>query len=155
MKFMTLKNKVHKIQKGAYTSVLWEREAKVKKGCMDVVRKRTRATVRLGLDYENLSVVKEGRQKGTMNATPSPLAWGQWDEFPYFIRHKNKSGTETKYLRMYLGKGANITTEWFLNGHKVSKDVVRPLLLASELKDEAIECEKPVVVKVSDILSIG
>lgn len=155
MKFMTLRNKVHKIKNGAYTSVLWEREARVKKGCMDVVKKRTRATVRIGLDYENLSVVKNSRKNGTMAATPAPLAWGSWDEFPYFIEHTNKSGQKIKYLRMYLGKGANTTTEWFLNGHKVSKEVVRPMLLASELKEEPIECEKPIVVKVNDILSIG
>ena len=34
MKLSTLRNRVYDIQKGAYTSILWERDAKVKKGCV-------------------------------------------------------------------------------------------------------------------------
>ena len=48
-----------------------------------------------------------------------------------------------------------MTTEWYLNGRKVDVEVVRPMLLASELKAEEIDEEKPIVVKVNDILSIG
>ena len=129
MKFATVKNKVHDIPKGAFTSVLWEREAKTKAGCFDIIKKRVRATVRVGIKT--------------------------WDEYPYFITHTPKNGDETKYLRAYIGKGSNMTTEWYLNGRKVDVEVVRPMLLASELKAEEITEEKPIVVKVNDILSIG
>lgn len=152
MKFATVKNKVHDIPKGAFTSVLWEREAKTKAGCFDIIKKRVRATVRVGINYENMATTQKKRADGKFN---KGLKWGTWDEYPYFITHTPKNGDETKYLRAYIGKGSNMTTEWYLNGRKVDVEVVRPMLLASELKAEEITEEKPIVVKVNDILSIG
>lgn len=73
MKLSTLRNRVYGIQKGAYTSILWERDAKVKKGCMDCVKKRVRATVRLGVNYENLSTVKNARLM--VRCHLFPLVW--------------------------------------------------------------------------------
>lgn len=155
MKATLVRSKVHSIRKGTFTSVLWERDAKVKKGCHDVVKKRVRATVRLGVNYENLSSVKHSRVSGTMPSAPSGLSWGKWSEFPYFIEHTPKGGVKTNYLRAYIGKGSNMHTEWFLNGHKVSKEVISPMALSSELKDDPIVDEKPIVLKFDDILSIG
>lgn len=155
MNLSTCRNRVYNIPKGSYTSVLWEREARVKKGCNDIIKKRVRATVRLGIDYENLASVKRSRATGVMSSVPSGLAWGKWNEFPYFIKHTPKNGSVTDYLRMYLGKGSNITTEWYLNGRKVDKAIIAPMVLASELKDEEITTESPITVKVADILAIG
>lgn len=153
MKYMTIKRKVKDIPKGAFTSVLWERQAKTKKSCTDIIKKRVRATVRIGVDYENLAVTKEYRT--STGKQSQGLMWGEWDVFPYFIKHTPKNGTETKYIRMYLGKGSNMNTEWYLNGRKVDKETIKPFILASELKDETIDNEKPVCVKVEDVLSIG
>lgn len=155
MKYELLKNKVHNVHKGAFTSVLWERDAKTKKSCQDIIKKRVRATVRVGVDYENLSHIKQSRIDGSKPATSNGLTWGEWKEFPYFIEHTPKNGIKTKYLRAYLGKNAQVTTEWFMNGRKVTKDDISQLVLASELKDEPITEEKPIVVKVDDILSFG
>lgn len=155
MKLSTLRNRVYGIQKGAYTSILWERDAKTKKGCMDCVKKRVRATVRLGVNYENLSTVKTARATGSMPTVSSGLAWGKWSEYPYFIKHTPKNSVETTYLRAYLGKGSNMQTEWYLNGRKVDKSIIAPMVLSSELNNDPVLDEKPIVLKVNDILAIG
>ena len=151
MKFMTVKKKVHDIPKGQFTSILWERPAKVHKGCKDTIVKRVRATARIGINYENMASTQVKRSNGKF---ASGLAWGEWEDYPYFIKHTPKDGDLTHYLRAYLGKGSNVTTEWFLNGRKVPREVIEPMVLTSELKNEPITEEKPIILKTSDILAI-
>lgn len=156
MTINTLRNHVMGIKKGAYTSILWERDAKTKKGCGDVIKKRVRATVRVGINYENLSTVKNSRKMGTMPSVSSGLTWGKWSEYPYFIKHTPKNSVaENTYLRAYLGKGSNMQVEWYLNGRKVSKEVIAPMVLSSELKNDEITDEKPIVLNIKDVLAIG
>lgn len=155
MKLVTLKSHVHNVKKGTYTSILWERDAKTKKGCTDCVKKRVRATVRLGMNYENLSIVKAGRATGKMPTVSAGLTWGTWSEYPYFIKHTPKNSVETTYLRAYLGKGSNMQTEWYLNGRKVDKSAIAHLVLASELKETPIIDSTPITLKINDILAIG
>lgn len=151
MKYATIKNKVRNIPKGQFCSILWERPAKVHKGCNDIITKRVRATARVGINYENMASTQEKRKDGRSKCG---LAWGEWDEYPYFIKYTPKDADKTFYLRAYLGKGANMSTEWFLNGMKVPKAVIEPMVLASELKENPITEEKPIVLKVQDILAI-
>ncbi len=155
MKYMTVKNKVKDTRRGAFSSLLWEREVKTKKGCADCIKKRVRATVRFGIDYDHMKAVQEGRKDGILPSKNTGLPWGHWDEYPYFIEHTPKGAiTPVHYLRAYIGTGANLTTTYYLNGREVDKKVIEPMVLKSELKDELVG-EKPITVKVSDILAIG
>lgn len=149
MKFMTLNSKMKKVRKGAYTSLLWERPAKTKKSCTDIIVKRTRATVRLGINYDNMASTKEKRKLGEAPQVSAGLPWGEWLKYPYFIKHKDKT-----YLRAYSGKNANITTEWYMNGRKVNKADVAQYLLKSELQESSEE-NKVFCLNIDDILSIG
>ena len=76
-------------------------------------------------------------------------------EYPYFIKHTPKNSVETTYLRAYLGKGSHMETEWYLNGRKVDKAIIAPMVLSSELNNDPVMDEKPIVLKVNDILAIG
>ena len=46
-------------------------------------------------------------------------------------------------------------TEWYLNGRKVDKAIIAPMVLSSELNNDPVMDEKPIVLKVNDILAIG
>lgn len=151
MKFELVKNKVSSVRKGAFSSLLWERPVKTKKGCMDTITKRVRATVRFGIDYENMQSTKDIRATGKEAAG---LQWGTWKQFPYFIEHTPKTSTiKQNYLRAYIGQGANIKTEYFLNGRKVDKSVIAPMCLASEIKEQ--ESNRTITINIDNILAIG
>lgn len=139
--------------KGANLSATWVRPLKVRKSAGEgiTVEKRTTAVIRTGVDYDNLQVVKEGREDGTLPEQNEGLPWGEWVQFPYHIKHKDQD-----YLRLYPASGLNFTpkVEYFLNGESVSKDIVEPLCLASEFK---VNEEQPTcfTIKAASLVSIG
>jgi hypothetical protein len=47
-----------------------------------------RGTVRPGCNYNELGVVKEMREDGRLPEENTGLPYGEWDEFPYTIRHE-------------------------------------------------------------------
>jgi hypothetical protein len=49
-----------------------------------------RGTVRPGCNYDELGVVKEMREDGRLPEENAGLPYGEWDEFPYTIKHNGK-----------------------------------------------------------------
>ena len=142
MKFEKVMKKIEKIQKGSFHSMVWERQCKTKKAFSDnIVTKRSYGTVRLGIDYDNMKAVQEKRANGELPEKNAGLTWGEWEVFPYIIKHK-----ESMYLRVATS-GNKTNTEYFLNGKKVSYEDVEIMLLASEKKNSSdndvftINCE--------------
>lgn len=153
MKLQIASKKVHDVRKGSYVSILWERDAKVKKNCSAIIKKRTKAVVRVGINYENMAVTKEKRQAGI---EAKGLQWGVWNDYPYFIKHTPKGSSAcVDYLRAYMGNQSQVETEWFMDGRKVDKSQISDWLLASEKKNDEIQAGNPITIKVNDILSIG
>jgi hypothetical protein len=93
------------------------------------VEKKTKLVIRGGIDYDNIGVVKEGRENGSLPEQNAGLPWGEWAEFPLHITHKGQD-----YARFYPASGINFTpkVQYFLNGVEVDKSVIEPLCLASE-----------------------
>ena len=103
---------------------------------------------RSGIDFSNLSSVKDGIANGERNEVGS-LPWGEWVSFPYLIAHKGE-----QYVRLYPSVGHKVEVKFFVNGKEVSKDEFNDFLTPSAAKPsaEAIEC---FTVKASNILTVG
>lgn len=137
--------------KGANLKALWKRPLKVRKGVLDSVEKFTQAVVRTGVDYDNIKVVREGREDGSIPAENAGLPWGEWVQFPYHITHKGAD-----YLRLYPASGIEFTPKvtYFLNGNVVTKEAVEALCLASEFN---VSDDKPTcfTIKADSLVAIA
>lgn len=144
MKISEIKNAIS-TRKGSNVRAIWGKQLKTYKGITDVVEKVTSLVVRGGIDYDNMAVVKEGREDGSLPEENAGLPWGQWAEFPYHIEHKGQD-----YARFYPASGVDIATgnafvpsvEYYLNGELTTKQMVSGLCLASEFpnREEAPLC---------------
>ncbi len=119
-------------RKGANIRLVWTRPAKVRKGAPTNIEKHVEMTGRMGLGYDNINNVQERRENGDAPAVNAGLPWGEWEEFPFLIKHK-----ESRYLRLYKGSSEQHVprVEWRMDGKPVEKSEIAAFLLASE-KDE-------------------
>jgi hypothetical protein len=117
-------------RKGANLSAVVRKDMKVRSSYKDhKVEKVTRLVIRGGIDYDNIGVVKEGREDGTLPSENAGLPWGEWAEFPLHITHKGQD-----YARFYPASGLEFKpkVQYFLDGVEVEKDAIKELCLASE-----------------------
>ena len=96
--------------------------------------------VRMGIDFANMKV-NEGRQVGE-------LPWGEWEVFPYVIKHKGNY-----YLRVYNAFVDNAKTysTYELNGVEISKEKALEIV-GEEKKSKPSDCY---TIKFDNIVSIG
>jgi hypothetical protein len=138
MKIEEIKNAIS-TRKGSNVRAIWAKTLKTRKGVSDVVEKVTSLVVRGGIDYDNMKVVQEGREDGSLPKENAGLPWGEWAEFPYHITHKGQ-----EYARFYPASGIDIATgkefiphvEYFLNGNPVEKKDIQQICLASEFSEK-------------------
>jgi hypothetical protein len=119
-----------KPRKGANLSAIVVKTLKTKVSYKDKnITKKTKLVIRGGIDYDNMSVVKEGREDGSLPEENAGLPWGEWAEFPLHITHKG-----TDYARMYPASGLSFkpVVQYFLDGVEVDKDSIKEFCLASE-----------------------
>ena len=113
-----------------------------------VLEKMTSGVFRAGINFANLSSVKEGianNERGEVQSLP----WGEWVSFPYIIAHKGE-----QYVRLYPTEGCKCEVKYLVNGVEVSKDEFNGYLTPSDAKpsDKPLEC---FTVKASNIVSLG
>lgn len=131
--------------KGQFIAAEWMSEPKplaAHKG--KVLRKFSKATVRTGVSFANLSSVKEGIAAGERGEVES-LPWGEWMVYPYIITHKGN-----EYLRLTLTEGCPITSRYEVDGVEVDAATFHSMLPKSS-------GERPEVltVKVANLIRIG
>ena len=80
-----------------------------------VLTKNVRMVARAGIDFANLSVVKDGIADGSRGPIQT-LPWGQWDQFPYTISHKGEM-----YYRLYPVANNIPKVTYFVDGNEVDK----------------------------------
>lgn len=88
--------------------------------------KRVSMVARAGIDYANLSAVRDGIASGERGEVES-LPWGEWFAFPYVIRHKGNH-----YFRLYPVAGSKPTVTYMVNGEEVSKEAWMGFLTPSD-----------------------
>lgn len=131
---------------GQICSVTWRRSCKVRVGCPFSIEKEVCATVRAGINYDNLDAVKEKRENGELPAKNAGLSWGEWLIYPYVISHKGNN-----YFRFYPFNGGKVVTQFFRDGERVTFEQVESYLLASEKSEKTGDC---FVVNESSILNL-
>lgn len=154
----SLLSTVQNTAKGVFVPITWERDCHTRKGVTVNVRKRTSGVVRVGIDYDNVRDVRDGRENGTLPAENNGLPWGQWEVFPLSILHK-----ECRYFRFYFATGADgkrdrLHVSYFLDGKPIEKEVLKEMgiCLAKEFPDEKPDEEmNTFTVKEADIVAFG
>lgn len=131
---MTYEKVVNRIKekRGAYRAVVWERPLKTRKNVKEVVVKRTYGTgLRFGVCYDNMASTQKGREDGTLPAENQGLRGREW-LIPQLTLRSLKTGNTL--VRLSLAQSSTFNTEYFLNGRKVEKAEIEPLVLKSEIK---------------------
>ena len=135
--------------KGQFVSVSFrstKTPAKAFKGT--VLEKVTAGTFRAGINFANLSSVKEGIATGERGEVQS-LPWGNWVKFPYLIENKGET-----YIRLYPTNGCKVSSTFFVNGKEVSKEEFNSFLTPSDAKpsDKPLEC---FTIKATNLISVS
>lgn len=88
--------------------------------------KRVRMVARAGIDFARMATVREGIANGERGEV-QPLAWGEWESFPYVIAHKGE-----RYYRLYPVAGSVPTVIYTVDGEEVSREVWAGYLTPSD-----------------------
>ena len=148
--------------KGKFVKCKWRSNPKGAAAFKDVLlEKHTTAVIQAGVNYANLSSVKQGIEDGTRFDVQS-LPLGEWyidsenkNWFPYLILHK-----EELYLRLTVSKAFNHIpkSEFYVNGVQSTKQEFATYLTPSESKkllDPVADDISPVFnIKLNNLLDI-
>lgn len=134
-----------KSKKGQFTRAAWVRDCKVKVGAPSI-RKATVMTVRAGIEYDNMKVVKDKRESGELPAENAGLPWGEWEVYPYLIQHHG-----IRYARLYPMASSNTQVAYFMDGKERTFEEVEQYLLASEKRKQKGDC---ITVKLADLVEL-
>ena len=127
---------------GTFISAVWQRDCKTRKGCDARIEKRVAAhSLTFGVAYDNRAVVQTARASGELPAENQGLKGFEWETFPRILRAVK---TGKLYARLNVTSASRFSTVFLLNGERVDKATVAPLLLASETASG----ERPTVLNV-------
>lgn len=153
MIYGTVRNIVLQKKKGQFANLVYEKQLKTLKTTTARVEKHTEMMVRFGIEYDNISKVKEKRELGILPAKNQDLKWGKWVEEKsgvpsHFIEHNGN-----KYLRAYPVANCIPKTTYYINGVEATKEEAKALCLASEFKENSgtIDC---ITINVANIINI-
>ena len=134
-------------RKGQIVTMLTERDCKVRKN-KEPIRKRSEFQCRVGVNYDNIQAVKDGRADGTKPAENAGLPWGEWALFPYIITHKG----EYYFRCTTLNNGFRRAPIFTRNGTEITKEEAQIDCLASEFSEG--EPSEVFNIKVSSLLEV-
>lgn len=111
------------------------------------LRKQTTMVVRTGVEFANLSSVKEGIANGERGEVQS-LPWGNWLVYPFAIVHGGK-----EYFRFTLGANTRPTCRYWVNGTEVSR--AEFIVHLPESKRKPSEPSEVITIALDNITRIG
>ena len=123
MNYEQIKDIVKSKRKGTFARVQTRKTLKTYKNVEDLIEKITVFNGRVGITYDNISKVQDKRTTGELPQTNQGLTWGEWEEFPYFIKNGNK-----RYLRLSLVPNTQFDTTYLKNGSIVTKQDIENLV---------------------------
>lgn len=137
------------VKGGQFVKVQMQKELKTKKAfAHHKIVKISEFVARSGVEYDNQKDVQAKRESGDLPSKNAGLPWGEWEVYPYSIKHKG-----ARYLRFATAKTAKRTPAiYILDGVPVEADKVKEMCLASEFsrKDDL----DVVAIKESNITGI-
>lgn len=131
MNYEQIKQIVRSKKKGTFSRIYLKKELKTRKGVNAIIEKQTIFSGRLGLVYDNMRSVQIKRQNGELPKENAGLTWGEWEEYPYFIKNGNK-----RYLRISLVPESQFLVSYFRDGDEVDLKDIEPLVLQSNFKSK-------------------
>jgi hypothetical protein len=136
---------------GAFVSILYGKECKMRSGVVSQVYKFSKMTLRCGIEYNNVSAVVAKRESGELPAENHGLSWGKYVDglYPYIIEHKG-----SLYFRMFTVPNSKTETTYVLNGKEIARDEAMVLCPKSEFPDRVTTLET-VTLKVEGIIEIN
>ena len=139
---MNTLEKLIKANGGTFIAAVWQRDCKTRKGVTATVEKRVAChSLTFAVAYDNRATVIEGRANGELPAENAGLKGFVWEVFPRILRAEK---TGKLYARLNVTSTSRFSTVFLLNGERVDKATVAPLLLASETASG----ERPTVLNV-------
>lgn len=140
---MDMKEYLDKIGKaGTYAQVTWQKVVKTPTKSDLVVVKRSIATVRAGIEFQNLAQ--------NSDRVTGPLPWGVWLVKPWVITHKGGL-----YYRLYLTDGWKVNQTFTIGGREATKQEAQAVTLASEWPKPTGEAVKTFTVKAEGVLAVN
>lgn len=152
MNLVSVIEAIKNYRKGTFVKVGWKSDlanASAKKQGI-VVEKYSEATVRLGINYNNIKKVqlKKAEQAESGVETKSAIIWFKHSQdVPCLIEHLKDENK--KYLQIFTGPKTKTKVQYFINGQEVTKQEVEDsgYALASKLqgsKEEIVTFNIPV-----------
>jgi hypothetical protein len=134
-------------RKGQFSRAVWQRQCKTRVGFDHIkIIKRTEVTVRSGINYDSLAVVKEARANGELPATNQGLNGKTWVQYPYLLTGRN----DELQLRIYPGSNRKVT--YYMNGNEMDAAMLKHIILASEMP-RTIDIVQDIML--SDMIELG
>lgn len=126
---------VHKLMglHGQFATITTERAIKVKKGVAECI-KRSRFTVRIGVNYDNQAAVIAKREDGTLPTENAGLIGREWIVFPYVLRSL-KSGKFMVRCTPVHNANAVKEAKFFRNGAEITRAEAEVGAYASEFAE--------------------
>lgn len=112
------------------------------------LEKVTSMVIRTGVDFSNLTSVKDGIAAGERGEVQS-LPWGSWVKFPFIISHKGE-----EFVRLTLAANSKPTTVFKVDGNEVTREEFAKFLTPSDAKgsDKPLEV---ITIKFKNLITIG
>lgn len=129
--------------KGQFVSLKWRKVCSTYKNVTENIEKETSAhSVRVGAQYDNMSVVKEGRENGILPTENAGLKGLEWEVYPYILKNP-KTGRE--FLRIETTETSTFSSEFFMDDEPIEKKYILDKLTASEKNSRGI---RPTVMNI-------
>ena len=115
------------------------------------LKKTTTMVVKTGVAFENLTSVKLAIAAGERGEV-QPLAWGEWELFPYLITHRG-----AEYLRVTIdGVPNRAQSTYEVDGKEVSRaDFLAFLTPAKRAEAESGDRPEVLTIKVPNVISLA
>lgn len=127
--------------KAANLYIEWERPAKLRAAYSGFpLYKHTRMMLRIGVEYDNMISVQQGRVNGDLPAENAGLVGKEWVLYPY-LKRSMKTGKLLLSVKLAVLFGKRVTkaeTRWIVREAGIEKEVKKEdmehMLLASETR---------------------
>lgn len=149
MDYEQIKAIVKSRRKGTFANIHTRKALKTYKGITDIIEKQTVFSGRLGVTYDNISKVQEKRKNGELPKQNDGLTWGEWEEFPYFIKNGNK-----RYLRISLIPNTQFDTVYFKNGIMTTKQDIEGLVTKANFSNNNSDTIEVLTIDINNIVDI-
>jgi hypothetical protein len=135
--------------KGQFVRMKSARLLKVRKGQAEIV-KESEYTCRVGVDYDNIQSVKDGRADGSKPEENAGRPWGEWVLFPFIASHKGNY-----YFRCTSVRNNPMcvpSVRFLRDGVEITREEAQVAALASEFYEKENEVFE---VKIESILDVN